>query len=72
MTAQITQLIKFIQDGDVRFYEEVEEEARMINRNWRESTWTRGLRASNRVKALYSDDKPNSPIIAYKYVKGLI
>ena len=61
---QITQLETFI--NQYRDYSEVAEEAYRINPDWREQTWTRGLRRSLKIEAVYKDNKPNSPIIGYK------
>ena len=61
---QITQLETFI--SQYRDYRDVAEEAYRINPDWREQTWTRGLRRSLKIEAVYKDNKPNSPIIGYK------
>ena len=66
MTSQIQRLIFFI--SQKRTYEEVAEKAYQINPDWRESTWTRGLRG--RIKAIgknpYMPPSGNNPIVAYE------
>ena len=64
--SQIQRLIFFI--SQKRTYEEVAEKAYQINPDWRESTWTRGLRG--RIKAIgknpYMPPSGNNPIVAYE------
>ena len=49
-----------------RTYEEVRSAAYNIDPLWRESTWTRSIRKSDKVVAVYKDKNlPNSPIVGY-------
>lgn len=60
----IYQLENFI--SSYKTYEEVEQEAKNIDKFWRESSWTRALRKSQKIKAVYKGVEGKSPIIGYK------
>jgi hypothetical protein len=64
--SQISQLANYIRACRYVSYDKVVDEAERINPLWREGTWTRGLRRTKDIKAIYKGNPLNSPIIAYE------
>lgn len=62
--SNIYQLQQFI--STYRTYNEVKDKAFQIDQFWRESSFSRALRASTEIEAVHLENKPLKPIVGYK------
>ena len=61
--SNIKRLEQFI--SSYKTYNDVASEAKIINKHWRESSWTRALRSNTNIKAIYKSRERVSVIIGY-------